>query len=92
MWRTGALRAWMVNHPVMPTGVDRPFHAVTVDVFPSWESVFRPWQIDDTFKKVHAQRNIQETFDRLGKSRDIARRDLYVLQDVITPGTQVSSR
>jgi hypothetical protein len=83
--KDGSLRAWMVNRLVLPSGTDTKFQAVTLDVFPSWEAAFKPRPVADTFKQVHSGKDIEQTFEKLGKSRDLARRELLVFEEKVVP-------
>jgi hypothetical protein len=94
LWvKDGSMRAWMVNRAVLPSGTDLKYQAMTVDVFPSWESVFKPRSVSEIFKKIHPNLNMEETFERISKSRDLARRELLTIEDkVVAAGAAVVSQ
>jgi hypothetical protein len=81
----GNMRGWMVNLAVLPAGTEIKYQAVTLDVFPSWDAMMKPRPVSDTFKKVHPGKNAQQEFGRLEKARDLARRELIVLEESVTP-------
>jgi hypothetical protein len=62
-----------------------------VDVLPSWDAAFKGWPIEKTFKQVHADKNLNEVFEKLDKSRDLALRELMVLEDKIVAGGKATS-
>ena len=91
--KDGGMRSWMVNRPVLPGGTDLKYQAMTIDVFPSWENTFKPRPVSDTFKKIHADKNMEATFEKLSKSRDLARRELLHVEDkVVATGAAVVSQ
>jgi hypothetical protein len=81
----GGLRGWSVNVLVLPSGTDTKFQAVTLDVFPNWEAAFKPLPVEDTFKQVHPDKDAEQTFEKLLKSRDLARRELIVFEEKVVP-------
>jgi len=76
----------------LPSGAEAKYQAVSVDVFPNWNAVFTPLNMEETFKKIHPDKDIQQTFSEIGKARTLARRELYVVQERLTPGTKISQR
>ena len=81
--KDGTMRSWMVNRPVLPSGTDMKYQAITLDVYPSWDSAFATRSVSDTFKKIHSGRNLETTFEAINKSRDLARRELLYVQDKV---------
>lgn len=85
MAQDGTKSGWSVNVRVLPTGSDVAFQAVTVDVFPSWDAVFKnDTQFVDRFKKTHPDMELGTTFEQFGKLRTITSTQLYHLDDSIT--------
>jgi len=83
--KDGKADGWSLNTRVLPEGSEQPFQAVTVDVFPSWDSVFAADpQFVDRFRKVHPDMELGTTFEEFAKLRTIALINLYELEDVIT--------
>jgi len=83
--KDGKSDGWSLNTRVLPEGSEQPFQAVTVDVFPSWDSVFAPDpQFVDRFRKVHPDMELGTTFEQFAKLRTIAVISLYELEDAIT--------
>ncbi len=87
MIKEGMQAGWSVNLAVMPTGTEMPYQGVTVDVYPSWDAVFKA-QIDpafiDRFKKIHADMDPNKTFTDMEKIRSQTWSRLYVAEDMIT--------
>jgi hypothetical protein len=48
-------------------------------MFPTWEAAFKNRSMQEMFTKVHPGKNYQEESARMGKIRDIARRELWVV-------------
>ena len=84
MIKDGLMKAWSFNTLVLPGGTDVRITAVTADVIGSWEAVFKQNSLADTWKKVHPGKNIDQTMAEAAKLRDLARRDLYVVQERVT--------
>jgi hypothetical protein len=62
------------------------FQGVTVDVYPTWDSVFKGQsQIGEHFKKAHPDMEIGTTLENFEKLRTIESTDLYFLQDMVVP-------
>lgn len=90
--KNGAMRGWRQSVAFLPGGTEVPYRAMTADVFPSWEAVFKPLQTNDTFKTVHAGKNLDEFFGKLNKSRDLAKRELYVVEERVVAAKQISQK
>jgi hypothetical protein len=57
---------------------------VTVDVFPSWESIYKDdAQFVDRWHKVHPDLELGTTFEKYEKLRSLSMSQLYVVQDLI---------
>jgi hypothetical protein len=84
MIKEGGLKAWSFNTLVLPSGTDVHITAVSADIFGSWEAVFKQNALADSWKKVHPGKNLDQTMDGLSKLRDLARRDLFVVQERVT--------
>lgn len=85
--KEGSQRAWLVNRAVLPGGTDRKYQATTLDVYPSWEATFKPRPTEKMFKQVHPDKDMNQVFEKLGKSRSLAVRQLMVVEDKIVPST-----
>jgi hypothetical protein len=85
MDKDGVRSGWSINVQVLPSGADLPFQAVTVDVYPSWESIFKnDAQFAERFRKVHPDMELGTTFEQFEKLRTIQSTKLYSLDDFIT--------
>ena len=77
---------WSLNEMVYPGGSDVKFNAVTVDVYPTWESIFfndfqRFYQL---WQKAHPDMEFGTTFEQYDKLRHQGDVDIFVVQDTIT--------
>lgn len=83
--KNGSMRAWSLNVQVLPNGVDLPYQAVTVDVFPSMDAVFNEDNsIPSTFKALYPKtdlRTFMAGFEKLGTIRSA---QLFELDDLVT--------
>ena len=84
MAKDGIKSGWSVNLQVLPSGSDLKFNAVTVDVYPSWDSIYKNFDFAGHFKKAHPDLEIGTTMEEFAKLRTILSTDLYVLDDVAT--------
>ena len=87
MAKDGIRTGWSLNTRVLPNGSDQPFQAVTVDVFSSWESIYKDdAQFVDRWHKVHPDLELGTTFEKYEKLRTLSSAQLYVVQDLIQAG------
>ena len=84
MAKGGVRTGWSLNVQVLPSGSDLRYQAVTVDVFPSWDAMFKDLPFADTFKKVHPDMEIGTTFETYEKLRTILSTNVYQLSDVVS--------
>jgi hypothetical protein len=82
--KEGSLSGWVFSTKVMPSGTDTVYAAYSADMFPSWDAAFKTRPMQAMFNKVHAGKNYQQTTARLTKLRDLARRELLVVEDRVT--------
>jgi hypothetical protein len=77
---------WSLNTIVFPGGSDVRFNAVTVDVYPTWESIFNndSQRFYQLWQKVHPDMEAGTTFEQYDKLRHLGDVDMYVVQDLIT--------
>ncbi len=88
MDKEGLTRGWSVNVLVMPPrGSEIRANGVTVDVFPSWDAVFKA-QIDPEFynrwRKVHPDMEFGTTFEQYEKLRNNLTANLFHIDDMIS--------
>jgi len=87
MAKDGIRTGWSLNTRVLPSGSDQPFQAVTVDVFPNWESIYKDdAQFVERWHKVHPDLELGTTFEKYEKLRSLSMSQLYVVQDLIQAG------
>jgi hypothetical protein len=87
MLKDGMQDGWSVNLQVMPLGSDVPYQGVTVDVYSSWDAVFKALvdpAFNDRFKKVHPDMDQDKTFADMQKARSQSWTRLFVIEDMIT--------
>jgi len=76
---------WSLNTMVFPGGTDVSFNAVTVDVYPTWESIFNndSKQFFQVWQKAHPDMEFGTTFEQYNKLRHQGDIDINVVQDTI---------
>jgi hypothetical protein len=84
MIKDGLMKSWSFHTLVLPSGTDVRITAVTADVIGSWEAVFKQNSLADCWKKAHPGKDLDKTMEDVSKLRDLARRDLYVVQERVT--------
>jgi hypothetical protein len=83
LMKEGVQSGWALNTPVFPGGAKDMNLASTVDMYPTWESVYKSSGIAETWKKVHPDMDGQTTMERVQKLRTIDHRALYRVEDLI---------
>jgi hypothetical protein len=89
--KDGTLHGWFVAQLVLPGGTGAKYQAVTLDVLPNWDATFKGFPVDKTWKQVHPDKDLNQVFEKLGKTRDLDLRTLVVLEDTIVPSRKPSS-
>jgi hypothetical protein len=84
--KDGREAGWSVNVQVLPGGSELKFQGVTVDIYPSWNDVFKedPQSVD-RFRKVHPDRELSTTFEQFQKLRTTVALQLLTAVDAVTP-------
>lgn len=82
--KEGAMSSWVFATKMYPSGTETPYAAYSADVFPTWEAAMRPRSNRAAFEKAHPGKNYQQTMARLGKLRDLAQRQLFVVADRVS--------
>jgi hypothetical protein len=84
MAKDGTMAGWSLNRRFLPDGSEQPYQAVTVDIFPTWESIYKDdVHFVDRWHKVHPDMELGTTFERYEKLRSLTKSQLYVVQDLI---------
>jgi hypothetical protein len=83
LMKEGAQSGWALNIPVFPGGAKDMNLASTVDMYPTWESVFKNSGIAEPWKKAHPDMDVQTTMEGAQKLRTIDHRTLYRVEDMI---------
>ena len=83
--KDGAQDGWAVNIQVMPRGDKDPSLVSSVDIFPTWNSMFTYFGPDFTarWKKVHPEMTPDEAFSEMDKACTIEHTVLYKIEDQI---------
>lgn len=77
-------KAWAGYYIIYPSGTGAPYDDVTVDVFRDWASIWKPQGYSkETIAKVFPGKSSDDIFGPLGGLRDLTRRELYVVVDVL---------
>lgn len=84
MAKDGVRTGWSLNVRVLPRGSDLKYQAVTVDIFPSWDAVYKNLPFADTFKRVHPDMELGTTFETAEKLRTIVSANLYHVDDMVS--------
>lgn len=83
--KDGAQDGWAVNIQIMPRGDKDPSLVSTVDIFPSWDSMFNYFgpNLAARWKKVHSELTTDEAFSQIDKACTIDHTILYKVEDQI---------
>jgi hypothetical protein len=83
--KDGAQDGWAVNIQVMPRGDKDPSRVSTVDIYPTWDSMFTYFGADfaTRWKKVHSELTPDEAFSEIDKACTIDHTVLYKVEDQI---------
>jgi hypothetical protein len=86
MAKENSRSGWSLNTLVFPGGTDVKFNAVTVDVYPTWDSIFNGdfQHFSDLWRKAHPDMEVGTTFEQYDKLRHQGDVDIFVVQDYIT--------
>jgi len=82
--KDGSQAGWRFNTLLLPSGTDVKYTALSVDIYPTWDAVFKQRSTQETFKKVHPGKDYNQVLGGMGKLRDLARRDLMYAEEVVT--------
>jgi hypothetical protein len=92
MVKDGNLHAWRQAMIVVPSGTDHKYRILTADFFPSWQAVFKGFNAREAFAKAHPGKNFEAAVQEGVKTRDIAKRELYVVDELVLPAKQISQK
>jgi len=83
--KDGASSGWSLNVQVLPGGSDLKFEGVTVDIYPSWDAVFKqdPHFLE-RFRRVHPDMEFGTTFEKFDKLRTMVAIHLYSVIEMVT--------
>jgi hypothetical protein len=84
MIKDGAESGWSVNIQAFGQDSELPFQGVTVDVYPSWDAVWKDDpQFTERFKKVHPETDFYRAYEKILKIRTQINEELYAIDDLI---------
>ena len=81
--KDGGMSGWICASKQLPSGSATDYTFYTADMYPTWAAVFQPWAGEAAFAKVHPDKNLDETFEKLGELRSLAVRELWVVAERI---------
>jgi hypothetical protein len=85
MIKDGVQSGWSLNVRAFGQDSQLPYQGVTVDVYPSWDAVWKEdSQFMDRFKKVHPDMQVDPTFEKMEKTRTMVKQELYAIDDMIS--------
>ena len=73
----GELRGWVSYRHILPSGNEQPYSAATVDVFPSWDKMWRQKPISGYVAKAHPDMNTQSFMSKTNEAREMALIEAY---------------
>lgn len=79
-----AQSGWVFATKMMPSGTATDYAAYSADIYPNWEAAFKARTSQATFEKVHKGKDYEQTMSGLGKLRDLAERNLLVVEERIS--------
>jgi hypothetical protein len=79
--KDGSQSGWVFATKVLPSGTATSYMAYSADFYPSWGAAFKPRPGQPAFEKVHKGKNYQQTMTRLGKLRDLAERNMLIIEE-----------
>jgi hypothetical protein len=82
--KEGVRAGWALNVQVFPMGSKDKHLASTVDIYPTWASMFTDPGFGERFKKVHPDMELGTTFEHFQKLRTIESTVLYQVDDVVS--------
>jgi hypothetical protein len=82
--KEGSQSGWRTFTLLLPAGTDAKYTALSVDIYPTWEAVFKTRNVQETFAKVHPGKDYTQVMGGLTKLRDLAQRDLMYVEEVMT--------
>jgi hypothetical protein len=74
---SGDLRGWSSYDHVLPAGTEDPYNAATVDIFPSWDGMWRQGSLRAVVEKIHPDMRYDDFIKMTDATRDLARAELY---------------
>lgn len=80
----GDMSGWLRATRVVPSGTDQAYSSYTADMYPTWAAVFGGRPAQEVFEKVFPGKNGQDSIAAGNKVRDLAKRELWVVQERVT--------
>jgi hypothetical protein len=84
MVKEGFQTGWVFSTKLLPGGTEVQYGALTADIYPNWEEVFKNRDFEGIFKKAHPDKNADQTMGTVDKLRDLARRELYYIEERVS--------
>lgn len=75
--KDGQLRAWSSYSRVLPSGDAQPYHAMTADIFPSWDVMWKQKPLGGYIKQAVPDMSREEFNSKTSKARDLVSKELF---------------
>jgi hypothetical protein len=86
MIKDGKMTGWLFGLKQLPGGTDVKYTAMTADMFDTADAAltFGGAMMQAAFEKAHPGKDYQQDFGRVGKLRNLAQRQLFVIDERVT--------
>jgi hypothetical protein len=74
---------WAAYRLWMPNGDNQAYNAMTVDIFPNWNSMAHGLPLDDLWPKLHPHTDMTEVFDQLERARSRYNTEIYRIINIV---------
>jgi hypothetical protein len=82
--KAGGKGSWGAYQLWMPQGDSQPYDAMTVDIFPDWNSLLHEVALGDLWPKVHPHTDMTEVFDQLERVRSRHDIEIYKVINLVS--------
>ncbi len=86
----GGKGSWAAYELWMPQGDSQPYDAMTVDIFPDWNSLLHEVPLGDLWPKVHPHTDMTSVFDQLDRVRSRHDIEIYKVIDIVAAANSMS--
>jgi hypothetical protein len=75
--KDGQMRAWGSYLRLIPSGSGQPYSALTADIFPSWDTMWKQKPLVGYVKQAHPNMSDQEFSVKTTRARDLVSREIF---------------